>query len=330
MKKIITSLALTLSVIALAHSQECNKGTTSACTKPSADAKLISKVTEGDKTTCKWLVKETTPDESNEFIVKYRVNAAQISDSYAQNDKTLTGASKFMSELMNDTLKHIERIYIIGHASPDGSVETNAKLARKRASNFCSYVTKKFDLGKYSCTPTSEAYSWGDIKDAVEASKVPQKSAVVSAITSGKEDYVIEAELRKMPSSWYYLTKNVLPEFRCVDLHVVYTSWKEIETCSTDEPECVEEINLTNYYIVVEEPTSDIIVVENMHAPAIDFKDCKTKHCRKDGKYKYKYEDNKRRDKLKEEERTFWGRKKSVIKAKKERKAAKRNKKGKK
>ncbi len=310
MKKIITTLALTLSVITLVQSQECNKGT-SPC-KPSDDAKLISKEVVGDNTICKWLVKETTPDDSNEFTLKYRVNASQISDSFAQNEKTLTGAHDFMAEIMNDTLKEISRIYIIGHASPDGSAEANAKLARKRASNFCSYITKKFDISKYPCTPSSEAYSWDDTKDAVAASKVPQKATVLKIIESGKEDYVIEDELRKMPSSWYYVTKNILPEFRCVDLHVVYTSWKVVETCTSNTPECVEEVIEANYYLVIEEPQSDIIVMENKYAPALDFK----REC--DTKFKYKYKDNRHRDKLKEEERTFWGRKKSVVKVKKQ------------
>lgn len=304
MKKIITTLAFALLLTVQSQAQSCD--TTQEASKPSPDAKLISTTERGNNRVSTWLVKKSSPNENNEFSVKYKVNLAKLISTYDNNHEELVKLRAFMDGLMADKQNQIVGIAITGYASPDGSLSTNENLSNARATDCCKYIKKEFpQISDVKFSTKGIAQPWSATKDAVESSSIPMKSEVLKLIDSDMNASQIETRLRAMPSAWSYLASSILPPMRCVEINIVYNTWEKVITRTPIRPQVEDVVIENNYFVIVDEDPSQLISFENSNAP-LDFE--------KD-RDRFKYRDRRRRAKYKEELHNDTGRHKYIWKS---------------
>ncbi len=288
MKTKITTLLMALCLGGVTFAQQ-NSGSNSI----GADSKLLSTTTQGDCTVKRYLVKENSSD-NDEFSVKYKINISRLITTYDSNSEELKGLHSFIEQLQQDTLKKITAVNITGFASPDGPLNLNEDLAMDRAQDFRKYINQNYDMSKYSGTTKADVYKWSAISDAVSASAIPNKGAVLSTLNGDLTASAIEKKLKTMPQSWDYMTKNILPQFRCVELCVKYNSWKIVEVRTQNKSRAPQPtvVNKTNYYILIEENSSGMVI--NSSKTPLDYDN---------GKFKEKYRVSRHHERLKEKAR---------------------------
>ncbi len=304
MKKIITTLAFALLLCAESHAQSCDAG--QEASKPSPDAKLISTCVDGNNRVTTWLVKRSATDnENNEFSVKYKVNLSRLISSYDNNHEELVKLRAFMDGLMSDKMNQVVRIAITGYASPDGSHSVNERLANERALDCCNYLKKEFaDVAKVPCTTKGVALPWSATKEAVESSSIPMKSEVMKVIESDISPSQCESKLRSMSSAWSYMVSSILPPMRFVEIHVIYNTWERVVT-KTPVRKAVERVVVNNYFLIVDDDPNQLMSFECGVTP-LDFP------CDKD---KWKYKDRRRKAKVKDDYKSYYGRHKYLWKS---------------
>ena len=224
MKKICTTFAFLLAwctaIVATAQS-----GNTESAAH--TDSVLLSERTDGDYLVRRYMVKN---QEDVDYSLRYQINASVLSAAMNGNSKELDQLGDFISGLANDTLIHLRSAVITGYSSPDGPEKFNQTLAEQRAQNFKSYLDKKYNFSKkYSVQVNSVAEDWEMCRTLVADSSIPDKEAILRILDGKHSEAAKEAALRKMPTSWNYLKKNILPPLRRVELMINYSSGHIVE-----------------------------------------------------------------------------------------------------
>lgn len=233
MKK-ITTLLLLLFAANLSMMAQCNSSASIARAK-SADTILLSKTTQGDYTVRDMLVKQTH-STGDEFSMSYKINVSELNAAYAKNNSTIAGLEGFITSVKSDPLKKITRYKVTGYASPDGNMTINEKLSMERATKFREYLDDNLEMSSYPALVDAVAEPWYATAPLVNSMNVPYKARVLSIVNSNNAASTIESELKEMPSSWAYLTSNILPTMRVVELEIMYNSWKEVEVYTQNTP----------------------------------------------------------------------------------------------
>ncbi|MFR9592059.1 MAG: hypothetical protein SNG27_06630 [Rikenellaceae bacterium] len=294
MKKKITTLIMALSLAGSTFAQRQNSQP-----QMGADSKLLSQTTQGDYTVSRYLVKESSSD-NDEFSVKYRINISKLISNYDNNAEEIKGLKSFIADIKQDTLKSITAINVSGYASPDGPMMGNQKLAMARAEDFRKYLNSNCGMGKYSGTTTADALKWSAAIEPITNSSIPQKSTVLAIIESGDSESAIETKLRAMHDSWNYMKVAILPPMRCVELQVKYNSWKVVETRTLSRSRTPQKGSTihNNYFILIDEDSSDVLI-NSSNAP-LDYDNCK---CREKLKFKRFHDKYKERQRYKKSHR---------------------------
>lgn len=174
------------------------------------------------------IVLESTP-RSEEFAVHYKINLTNLISTYSNNSEEIAGLRKFIGAIQSDSLKRITSYGIVGYASPDGPAALNRKLASERAKDFCQFVDKECNMAEYERTVSSKPLTWGDARAAITASNVPNKSEVLSILSSTTSQSEIGAKLKAHSDVWSYIAANILPPMRYVEISVKYNTWSLVE-----------------------------------------------------------------------------------------------------
>jgi len=246
-KTIFTTFALSLALCAAAGATAQVR---SAAPVPAADTVMLSETTDGD-----YLVRR--------FIIKRP-------STLDGNSRELGDLDDFVGNLMKDTLMRVKSVEITGYSSPDGPLKFNETLARNRAQDFKNYVDRKYGFSnKYDVTVNAVAEDWEMCRSLVAKSEVPDKQSVLDILDGSRSPDAKELALKKMPSAWNYMKKNILPPLRRVELTINYGEGSVVEQRTmiprpkpAPQPVCepcgCEVIDESITGIIVEMPGSDV------------------------------------------------------------------------
>ncbi|WP_418407588.1 hypothetical protein [Alistipes sp.] len=266
MKTIFTTFALSLALCAAAGATAQVR---SAAPVPAADTVMLSETTDGDYLVRRFIVKR---QDDTDYRIRYQINLAKLSSKLDGNTRELDGLNNFVANLMQDTLMNVKSVEITGYSSPDGPVKFNRTLAENRAADFRNYVDKKYGFSKkYDVTVNSVAEDWEMCRALVAQSAVPDKQAVLNILDGSQSPDAKEQALKKMPSAWEYMVKNILPPLRRVELTINYGAGNIVEQRTmipkpkvvpqpeqACEPCRCEVVDETITGIIVEMPGSDV------------------------------------------------------------------------
>lgn len=224
MKTIFTTFALTLALCAAAGAEAQVR---SAAPAPAADTVALSETTDGDYLVRRFIVKHRGDAD---YSMRYQINLAKLSSTLDGNSRELAELDNFVGNLIRDTLMNVRSVEITGYSSPDGPLKLNETLARNRAQDFRNFVDKKYDFSsKYDVTTKSVAEDWEMCRSLVAHSSMPDKQSVLRIIDGSQSSEAKELALKKMPSAWAYMKKNILPPLRRVELTINYGEGSIVE-----------------------------------------------------------------------------------------------------
>lgn len=191
--------------------------------KPQSDTVLLSQSEEGDYLLRRYLVRHRG-DEAR-YSLKYSISATRLNDLVAGNAEELGELDKFMAEIKQDTSIHVQRIEIVGYASPDGNARSNETLALSRAQKFRNMLDSHFDASThYKVQLSSAVEPWKACDGGVETSAITDKQKVLDILNSSSTPQSIESQLKAMPTTWNVFRNTILPSLRRVDMTVYYNT----------------------------------------------------------------------------------------------------------
>ena len=190
-------------------------------TQPQSDTIMLSESVDGDYLVRRYLVRHN--DSEAQYQLKYSISASRLTNLIAGNAEELAALDKFMAEIKQDTSIHVQRIEIVGYASPDGNLRNNETLAMSRAQKFRALIDSRFDASMaYKVQLSSAVEPWQACDGGVEASTLGDKQKALEILNSSETPQAKEAQLKQMPAVWQMLRAEVLPPLRRVDMTIFY------------------------------------------------------------------------------------------------------------
>ncbi|MDE7386287.1 MAG: DUF3575 domain-containing protein [Muribaculaceae bacterium] len=124
---------------------------------------------------------------------------------------------KVRTALASDDLDHID---VCGFASPDGSLRTNNRLARKRAESIATYIIDRTGVGRDQVNTRSGGVAWDELRYLVAArDDVPQRDLVLEILDDSTPVNGIDTRKHRLmalkggrPYRW--MLRNLFPKLR--------------------------------------------------------------------------------------------------------------------
>lgn len=182
--------------------------------------------------------------------VYFRQGKSAFDPVFQDNVWRLAELSNKVKQLQLDSLARVERVEVIGSASPEGSDEVNRRLTQERARAILEYLRPHLRFDESNFEVAFNQLDWDFLEALVrEDSRVPQRDEVLRLI--GGRDL---AGLKKMQSAWNYMLQNLFPEMRATVVAFEYMALESElkKAAGIVEPEVV---------VVPEEPKPEPVAV---------------------------------------------------------------------
>ncbi len=207
---------------------------------------------EGDK----------TREISGTAFIDFPVSRIEIYPEYRNNIVELAKITGTIDSVKNDHDITIKSLSIKGFASPESPYSNNTYLAKGRTAALKDYVQGLYHFEEGFIRTSYEPEDWAGLERYVEASRIPNKEAILSII---REDIDPDVREWKLKSRWKdeykYLLENCYPALRHSDYRIEYTirsfsDPKEIEKVYRTAP---QKLSLEEFYILAQtyEPGSE-------------------------------------------------------------------------
>lgn len=161
--------------------------------------------------------------ESGVARLNFRLDRYEIVPELGNNEAELDSIRRTIDKVKDDPDVKITSIVLHGYASPDGSYQHNADLARNRIRALYLYLRGLYNLsdGLYRNETTPE--DWQGAIAKARKCDLAQKQEVLAIMESEMDPDQKEAQLRlKTPADYRYLLDNVFPGLRRTEYTVNY------------------------------------------------------------------------------------------------------------
>ena len=161
-----------------------------------------------------------------EVRLDFMVNQTAIDPVYMNNPRELTKIREIISELKNDPSISINRLEIIGYASPEGTLAGNRRLSEGRAIALRDYLASQFDFPRSAYQITFGGENWDGLVKALETYQTYYKDEVLSIIAFTPDDQQRKNRLKNLQGGAPYreMLRTIYPGLRtavCVVDYVI-------------------------------------------------------------------------------------------------------------
>ena len=175
--------------------------------------------------------------------IRFLINQATVRGSETSSDamKAFTGT---LREAAGDSTRVIEEINISSYASPEGSLDFNTALARKREMSTETYLKDQLkrdkitEFGELTSQFTPE--DWEGFRKLVQASDIQDKELILSVLSMYKDPEEREREIRNISVVFDQLADQILPQLRysrlTASINVIGKSDEEIKALFNNNP----------------------------------------------------------------------------------------------
>ncbi len=189
--------------------------------------------------------------------IKFLINQANIRDSELRSE-ALAGFNEDVANASADTSRVIKEINISSYASPDGSLDFNAKLAENREKNDIS------DFGELTAQFTAE--DWDGFQKLVSESDIQDKDLILSVLSMYQDPEQREAEIRNLSSVFDQLAEEILPQLRysrlTASVDVIGKSDEEIQAYYASNPEALTVDELLYCATLTDDPAKKLEIYD--------------------------------------------------------------------
>ena len=168
-----------------------------------------------------------------ECFLDFEVNKINIRPEYMNNPRELAKIRVMIDDLKLDPSIKVNRLDIIGYASPEGTLATNKRLSEGRAMALRDYPASRYDFPRNQYHIIFGGENWDGLIDALETLDMDYKNEVLDIIQDIPIEKGRETKLMQLRGGvpYRYLLKNVFPSLRVAICKVNY----DIKNFNVDE-----------------------------------------------------------------------------------------------
>ena len=153
--------------------------------------------------------------EVQEADIRFLIQQSTLRKSELKSDdvKNLQAAITDADTTEN---KAINKIEVLGYASPDGGQDLNQKLADARQSKTQEYLQKELKKAEVDASILSDvtAEDWEGFQKALEASNIQDKELVLRVLSMYTDPEEREAQIKNLSAVFKAIAEDVLPALR--------------------------------------------------------------------------------------------------------------------
>ena len=151
-----------------------------------------------------------------ELALDFRVNRCEISPQYGHNVMELKRVDRLMDEVLSSGRYSIDKICIVGYASPEGPYDNNERLSKCRAASLADLMAEKYGLSRERFSTRFGGENWDGLIDVLGKSDYYFKDAMLDIIRGNTEEAARKSALKSYENGVPYrvLLKEVYPWLR--------------------------------------------------------------------------------------------------------------------
>jgi outer membrane protein OmpA-like peptidoglycan-associated protein len=169
--------------------------------------------------------KVKTRKENWESFLDFPVNKSDILPNYMNNPTELAKIESLFQAIHSDKNLTVQKIDIIGYASPEGSISHNEQLSKQRAEAFKSYLSSKmaFPSNVYYIKYGGE--NWEGLEVAVDKSDMADKGAILDIIQNTADVNARKNKIKAYNKGATYrqMLSTIYPKLRKVVSSIQYS-----------------------------------------------------------------------------------------------------------
>lgn len=193
---------------------------------------------------------------SGTAYIDFAVNKTAINPNYRRNLNELAKITGTIDSVKNDTDITVTALEIKGYASPEGSYDSNARLAEGRTESLKAYVQNLYDFAPDFIVSSYEPEDWCGFKAYVQASELANKDSILALIDSNREPDNKEWMIASLYAGDYNMIyKECYPALRRSDYRIEYTirSYTDVEDIKRVFAETPQKLSLEEFYVLAQQ-----------------------------------------------------------------------------
>lgn len=160
-----------------------------------------------------------------EVKLDFKVNQTVIEPAYMNNPRELAKIRSTIDELKGDPSISIERLEIIGYASPEGTLAGNRRLSEGRANALRNYLASQYDFPASAYRITFGGENWDGLIRELEANPTAYKDEALSILRFTADEQQRKNQLKNLSGGAYQqMLRDIYPGLRtavCVIDYVI-------------------------------------------------------------------------------------------------------------
>ncbi|MDL2211054.1 DUF3868 domain-containing protein [Bacteroides sp. OttesenSCG-928-M17] len=151
-----------------------------------------------------------------EAFLDFVVNKTNIRPDYMNNPRELAKIRTMIDELKNDPSIKVNRLDIIGYASPEGTLANNKRLSEGRAMALRDYLASHYEFPRDIYHIVFGGENWDGLVAALDAVDMKYKDEVLNMISSVGVEDGLETKLMNLRGGapYRYMLKEIFPSLR--------------------------------------------------------------------------------------------------------------------
>ena len=168
-----------------------------------------------------------------ECFLDFEVNKINIRPEYMNNPRELAKIRVMIDDLKLDPSIKVNRLDIIGYASPEGTLATNKRLSEGRAMALRDYLASRYDFPRNQYHIIFGGENWDGLVKALDTIDFEYKDEALNIINDIPVEKGREAKLMQLRGGvpYRYMLKYIFPSLRVAICKVNY----EIKNFNLDE-----------------------------------------------------------------------------------------------
>lgn len=163
--------------------------------------------------------------EQIEAVVHFPQGRSELLRGFADNSRQLARIDSLTARLLGNDSLTVERIYLKGYASPEGTYTYNTRLSANRVRSIRDYLESNYGLTDSDFTTASVPEDWDSLRRWLVVSDLPARDEVLAVIDTTSDPDARDARIRQIDGgkTYYKLLHDIYPQLRRVDYRISYT-----------------------------------------------------------------------------------------------------------
>ncbi len=159
--------------------------------------------------------------------IEFEVGRTKINQNIASNRESINSIQSILRDIQLNPDATLDSISMVGYASPDGTYETNLKLANLRTAELLNVVTSAIDpyiLERIKLKSRGEVERWSSVVKLAETENPPLAEKLQTILDKTNDAYAsTQSAVLRMPEYRKIIAPRYLPQLRRVSYAIDYS-----------------------------------------------------------------------------------------------------------